>query len=76
MLPSPDGSGGRTAFGQALSSASLHDPSFDGGEPVIDAMIGAEGKFGFIELRTIAECTSCVALNNIELAGKQVDCQT
>lgn len=28
-------------------------------------------QFGFIEFRTVAECNSCVALNNIELGGKQ-----
>ena len=30
------------------------------------------GKFGFVEFRTIAEATSCMALNNIELGGKQL----
>eukprot|EP00962_Isochrysis_galbana_P018580 scaffold5362_cov100-Isochrysis_galbana.AAC.10 len=35
-------------------------------------MLGTEGKFGFIEFRTIAEATSCIALNNIELGGKQL----
>ena len=31
-----------------------------------------EAKFAFLEFRTIAECTSCIALNNIELGGKQL----
>ena len=35
-------------------------------------LAGSEGKFGFIEFRTIAEATSCMALNNIELGGKQL----
>jgi splicing factor U2AF subunit len=59
-------------FNAALVSASLHDPSFPTPEPVADAMLGSEGKFGFLEFRTIAECTSCLVLNNIELGGKQI----
>ena len=55
-------------FNAALVSATLHDTSIEG-EPVQDAMLGTEGKFGFIEFRTIAETTSCIALNNIELGG-------
>ena len=35
-------------------------------------MLGTEGKFGFVEFRSIAECTSTIALNNIELGGKQL----
>ncbi len=35
-------------------------------------MLSGEGKFGFVEFRTIAEATSCMALNNIELGGKQL----
>jgi len=84
-------------FNAAITSANLHDSSKEG-DPVIDSMIGSEGKFGFIEFRTIAEATpcchtthgtgpthagfetlevwdqatSCIALNNIELAGKQL----
>ena len=30
------------------------------------------GKFGFVEFRTIAEAISCIALNGIELGGKQL----
>ncbi|KAL1525787.1 hypothetical protein AB1Y20_020629 [Prymnesium parvum] len=59
-------------FNAALVSANLHDTSLSPPEPVVDAMLGTESKFGFIEFRTIAECNSCVALNNIELGGKQL----
>jgi len=59
-------------FNAALVSASLHDTSKETSEPIIDAMLGTESKFGFIEFRTIAECNSCIALNNIELGGKQL----
>lgn len=58
-------------FNAALVSATLHDTSQEG-DPVADAMLGTEGKFGFVEFRTIAETTSCIALNNIELGGKQL----
>merc|ERR1719453_2397464 len=58
-------------FNAAMVSASLHDTSM-AGDPVMDAMLGSEGKFGFVEFRTIAEATSCMALNNIELGGKQL----
>jgi hypothetical protein len=58
-------------FNAALVSANLHDTSKEG-DPVTDSMLGTEGKFGFIEFRTIAEATSCIALNNIELGGKQL----
>lgn len=58
-------------FNAALVSANLHDTSKEG-DPVMDAMLGTEGKFGFVEFRTIAEATSCMALNNIELGGKQL----
>ena len=39
---------------------------------VVATPTGSEGKFGFVEFRTIAEATSCMALNNIELGGKQL----
>lgn len=58
-------------FNAALVSANLHDTSKEG-DPAVDAMLGTEGKFGFVEFRTIAEATSCLALNNIELGGKQL----
>lgn len=58
-------------FNAAMISASLHDTSKEG-DPVIESMLGSEGKYGFIEFRTIAEATSCMALNNIELGGKQL----
>lgn len=58
-------------FDAALVSANLHDTSKDG-KPVLEATINAEGKFGFVEFRTIAEATSAMALNNIELGGKQM----
>jgi len=58
-------------FNAALVSANLHDTSKPG-EPVLDCMLGSEGKFGFVEFRTIAEATACMVLNNIELGGKQL----
>jgi len=61
----------KSFFNAALVSANLHDTSKEG-DPAIDAMLGTEGKFGFVEFRTIAEATSCLALNNIELGGKQL----
>jgi len=56
-------------FSAAITSAKLHDAALEG-DPVVDAMIGSEGKYGFVEFRSVAEATSCLALNNIELAGK------
>ena len=59
----------------AMVAAKLHDeslPSTEPDGPVLDFMITGEGKYGFAEFRTIAECTSCVALHNIELGGKQL----
>mgnify|MGYP002631625525 CR=1 FL=1 len=58
-------------FNAALVSANLHDQSKEG-DPVLDIMLGTESKFGFVEFRTIAEANSCMALNNIELGGKQL----
>ena len=43
-------------FNAAIVSASLHDTSMEG-DPVNDSMLGSEGKFGFVEFRTIAEAT-------------------
>lgn len=57
-------------FNAALVSASLHDTSKEG-DPVLDSMLGSESKFGFVEFRTIAEATSCLALNNIELGERE-----
>ena len=57
-------------FNAALVSASLHDTSKEG-DPVLDSMLGSESKFGFVEFRTIAEATSCLALNNIELGERK-----
>ena len=42
-------------FNAALVSANLHDASMKEGEPVIDATLHSDGKFGFVEFRTIAE---------------------
>ena len=58
-------------FNAALVSANLHDVTKEG-DPVTDVMLGTESKFGFVEFRTIAEANSCMALNNIELGGKQL----
>ena len=60
-------------FNAALVSATLSDPTLTQGDgPVLDVVLGSEGKFGFVEFRSVAECTSCMALNNIELGGKQL----
>jgi len=56
----------------ALVSATLHDTSFPEGEPVVNCIMCTEGRTAFIEFRTIAETTSCLALNNIELGGRQL----
>jgi len=58
-------------FNAAVVSANLHDLAKEG-EPVLDCLLSGEGKFGFVEFRTIAESISCMALNNIELGGKQL----
>ena len=58
-------------FNAAIVSANLHDLAKEG-EPVLDCLLSGEGKFGFVEFRTIAEAISCTALNNIELGGKQL----
>jgi len=42
------------------------------GNPVIDAWISPEGKYGFVEFRCIDECTAAIALNGISLQGRQL----
>jgi hypothetical protein len=44
-------------FNAAVTSAVLHDTSIPG-DPITDVVLGSEGKFGFLEFRTIAEATS------------------
>lgn len=57
-------------FSAALISANLHEAENTEGEPVLDAMVDGGGKYGFIELRTVAEANSCLALNGIEFGGR------
>lgn len=40
------------------------------GLPVIDAWIAPDQKYGFIEFRSIDECTASIALNGISLQGR------
>jgi len=42
------------------------------GEPCIDAWIAPEGKYGFVEFRSIDECTAGIALNGINMQGRQL----
>jgi len=39
---------------------------------VVDAWISPEGKYGFVEFRSIDECTAAIALNGISLQGRQL----
>ena len=58
-------------FNATLMATGLVDPSKPG-EPVIDVTINTAGKFAFAEFRCIAEATSALTLNNVELAGRQL----
>ena len=53
-----------------MTAAGLTDTSKkgppDGPELIVVSNIQPPGKFGFVEFRTVAEATSCLALNNIE----------
>lgn len=42
------------------------------GDPVVDSWISPEGKYGFVEFRSIDECTAALALNGISLQGRQL----
>lgn len=42
------------------------------GLPVTDSWIAPEGKYGFVEFRSIDECTAGMALNGISLQGRQL----
>lgn len=42
------------------------------GEPVVDSWISPEAKYGFIEFRSIDECTAAMALTGISLQGRQL----
>jgi splicing factor U2AF subunit len=39
---------------------------------VVDSWIAPEGKYGFVEFRSIDECTAAIALNGISLQGRQL----
>lgn len=56
-------------FNATLMATGLVDSSKPG-EPVLDVSINPAGKFAFAEFRTIAEATSALTLNNVELAGR------
>lgn len=58
-------------FNATLIATGLIDTTKPG-EPVIDCTINPGGKFAFVEFRTIAEATSALTLNNVELAGRQL----
>lgn len=61
-----------TFFNSALVAANLHDPSV-AGDPIhtCDAVANG-GRYVFIEARSVAEATSCLALDGIELAGGKI----
>jgi len=42
------------------------------GLPVVESWIAPEGKYGFVEFRSIDECTAGLALNGISLQGRQL----
>jgi hypothetical protein len=42
------------------------------GPPCTDSWIAPEGKYGFVEFRSIDECTAGMALNGISLQGRQL----
>jgi len=42
------------------------------GDPVIEAYVSPEGKYGFLEFRSIDECTAGIALNGITFQGSQL----
>jgi len=69
----PDGSMSKEVlthfFNAALVSARLHDTSMSE-EPISN--IELMGKFAFVECRTVAEATSFLALNGIELQSNKI----
>lgn len=42
------------------------------GDPVVGSWLSQEGKYGFLEFRSIDECTAALALNGISLQGRQL----
>lgn len=58
-------------FNATLKTTGLVDASKPG-DPVVDCSINPNGKFAFVEFRTIAETTSALTLNNVELVGRQL----
>jgi hypothetical protein len=58
-------------FDAALIAAQLHNTSRDG-KPVVTAQLLPNKQSCFLELRSMAEATSCLALNGIDLGGKSV----
>jgi splicing factor U2AF subunit len=58
-------------FSATLIATGLIDAS-KSGDPVVDCTLNSNGKFAFVEFRTIAEATSALTLNNVELGGRQL----
>ena len=42
------------------------------GEPVIDSFVSSDGKFGFVEMRTVAEASNAMAMSGLDFAGRPV----
>eukprot|EP00961_Rhodomonas_salina_P174565 2354622-Rhodomonas_salina.1 len=39
------------------------------GDPVIDSFLSTDGKFGFVEMRTVAEANNALAMTGIDCFG-------
>lgn len=57
-------------FNKACSASGI---SIMGGNPVADAYVAPDGKYGFIEFRSIDETTAGLALNGISFQGSSVN---
>ena len=40
------------------------------GEPVIDSFVSSDGKFGFVEMRTIQEATNALSMTGADCFGR------
>ncbi|KAJ1480731.1 hypothetical protein T484DRAFT_1809665 [Baffinella frigidus] len=42
------------------------------GDPVIDSFVSTDGKFGFVEMRTIQEASNALSMTGVELMGRAI----
>ena len=42
------------------------------GDPVVDTFVSTDGKFGFVEMRTIAEANNALSMSGVEFMGRPI----